>query len=78
MPATTPAAAVAAIFYVVLQLLSLSYAGEVVSSAQAPLGVGVQLALERGDLGVGIGYLATGQQKAAIRRTTVYYHREQN
>ena len=39
MPATTPAAAVAAVFYVVLLLLSLSCAGEAISSAQAPLEV---------------------------------------
>ena len=39
MPATTPAAAIAAIFDVVL-LLSFSCAGKAISPAQAPLEVG--------------------------------------
>ena len=59
------------------QLLSLLCAGEVISSAQAPLDAGIQLALERGDIGVGFGYLATGQQKGS-KTTAVYYRCEKN
>ena len=77
MPATTLPGAVAAIFYAVLQLLSLSCAGEVMSSAKAPLEVGIQLTLERSDIGVSFGYLATGRQKGS-NTTGLYYHREQN
>ena len=73
MPATTPAAAVATIFYALLQLISLSCAGEVISSAQAPLEVDTQLPLERGDIGEGIGYIGTGQQKGSNTTVSTVY-----